>query len=91
MCSSMCSLCMNSENTSLVTQANDPDANITNYISKVGFDWFKSIIEFCKEFDLILLIKNTTNSNVSNGLIDWVKCLIKFMFYCKFIFLIQKG
>jgi hypothetical protein len=44
-------------------------------------NWFKRIIKFCREFDLINSIKNSTKSNVLNGLIDWVKYLIKFMFY----------
>ncbi len=67
-----------------------------NNISITGLNWFKSVIEFsrifshCKANFLILLIKTTIDSNVFNGLIDWVKYLIKFMMYCKFIFLIQK-
>jgi hypothetical protein len=91
MCCSSTILCMNSENTSLVTPDNDQDANIKNYISKLGFKWFERIIQFCRAFDLINLIENTIDLNVFNGPIDCVKYLIKFMFYCKLIFLIQKG
>jgi hypothetical protein len=62
---------------------------IENLRCNKDIHWFKRIIKFCKAFDLINLIKKTIDLNVFNGRqIDWVKYLIKFMFYCKFIFLI---
>jgi hypothetical protein len=61
---------------------------------KKNINWFERIIKFCRVYTgnfLILLIKNTIDSNVFNGLIDWVKYLNKFLFNCKFMFFIQKG
>jgi hypothetical protein len=80
------------------THTHMKELDYRNNISITGLNWFKSVIEFsrifsnCKAFDLIDLIEKTIDLNVFNGRqIDWVKYLIKFMFYCKFIFLIQKG